>query len=146
MAFDSSGTEDRALEKVAQAAMEQCLGHAFFAVVLSPLAWRELVNVDPFASHGIPTHAKWVGDFHVRTPAVQGGAALKPGRRSRFLSTLRVACAACVRTDEGPIFMRLIERTLRRECTWRGFPSAGDWTGFSGGLASTGIRMAPRAG
>ncbi len=117
--FDSGGTQERALEMAAEQAMAQCLGRSFYTVVRSTGFLRGLLDSDPYAAHGIPAHAKRVVTFmrEARPPKV--ALPLARDGASVFLQTQREVFTAYVPTDQGPVFMRLIERAFGKDVTTR---------------------------
>jgi len=105
--FDAPLSEERALERRAEAAMAATLGRSFHTIVRTSSRLAELLAFDPYTSHGIPRDAKRVVSFlrEARPPrlplplaqdhACVGTAARgfstrrcsPPGRRARFPCT-----------------------------------------------------------
>jgi uncharacterized protein (DUF1697 family) len=117
--FDTDLTDERDIERQAEAAMTAQLGRSFHTIVRSSAALHVLLATDPYAAHGIPSHARRVVTFmrEVREPRVT--LPLAKDYSSLFLCTGREAFTAYVPTDKGPVFMTLIERAFGLDVTTR---------------------------
>src|SRR5262249_32615050 len=80
-------------------------------------ALRQMIDADPFARHRLPGNAKRIVTFLRKPskaklpPEVAGARILAMDGREVF--------TAYVPTPRGPVFMRLIEKTLGKEVTTR---------------------------
>jgi uncharacterized protein (DUF1697 family) len=107
------------LQRRAEAAMLEHLGQAFFTIVRSVDALRELLASDPYRPFRLPPGSKRIVTF-LREPAAKKlklpiefeGARILAMREGEIFS-------AYVRTPKGPVFMSLIERTFGKEVTTR---------------------------
>ena len=119
VAFDARATSEAALERRAEASMQESLGRAFYTIVRPAGALRDLVETDPYAAFALPANAKRVVSFlresrgaALRFPIESGGA--------RILSMVgREVFTAYVPGDKGPVFMALIEKAFGTEVTTR---------------------------
>lgn len=117
--FDAPLSEERALERRAEAAMAATLGRSFHTIVRTSSRLAELLAFDPYTSHGIPRGAKRVVSFlrEARPPRLP--LPLAQDHACVFLLEGREAFTAYVRTDKGPVFMQLIERAFGSDVTTR---------------------------
>ena len=116
--FDATSRSTDALEKKAEAAMQKVLGRSFMTIVRPVADLAKLVEDDPYKGLKLAAGAKRIVTFlrerpkAMKLPPTQDGA-----------SILRVdgamAFGAYERTDKGPVFMVLIERTFGKEQTTR---------------------------
>ena len=117
--FDARPAPGPALERKCEAAMHKALGRSFHAFVRPVSHLRELLTTDPFAAHGVPAKAKRVVSFlrEAREPRV---ALPLAQHESAVLCMIgREVFSAYVPTDNGPVFMRLIESTFGKDITTR---------------------------
>ena len=119
VAFDSSLTREREIEALAEKAMEQLLGHAFYTIVRPSRELRNLVATAPFAEHGIPPEAKRVVSFFREPCAARMPLPLAKDMASVFLARGREAFTAYMPADKGPVFMTLIEKAFGKNVTTR---------------------------
>src|SRR5262245_10774496 len=61
--FDARSTAAPALERRAEAAMEQLLGRGFYTIIRSVAELESLLATDPYATHAVPADAKRVVSF-----------------------------------------------------------------------------------
>lgn len=117
--FDAPLSEERALERRAEAAMAATLGRSFHTIVRTSSRLAELLAFDPYTSHGIPRDAKRVVSFlrEARPPRLP--LPLAQDHACVFLLEGREAFTAYVPTDKGPVFMQLIERAFGSDVTTR---------------------------
>jgi uncharacterized protein (DUF1697 family) len=117
--FDARAATLPKLQQRAEAAMQQGLGRSFDAFVRSTQDLQGLLDTDPFAGFGVPSHAKRVVTF------------LRTARSSRLDLPIEVDGAhivtmigcevftAYVPSAKGPVFMTLLERTFGKQITTR---------------------------
>ena len=115
--FNSRAAPEAALERKAEAAMKKHLGHSFHTIVRPVEALRALLEADPYAKFRLPGNAKRVVTF-LRQP---GKIALPPQVDGARILAMhgREVFTAYVPSSRGPVFMRLIEKTLGKEVTTR---------------------------
>ncbi len=117
--FDSPVASDDALERQAEQAMENKLGRKFYTIVRSVADLKELLAVDPYARHCIPTDAKRVVSFFRKPPGPKVVLPLAQDQASVFFVCGREAFTAYRPVDKGPVFMLLIERAFGKDVTTR---------------------------
>ena len=108
-----------ALQRKAEAAMEELLGDAFLAIVRPLEDLRALVARDPFRSFRLPPAAKRVVTFlrdrprrKLALPIEVDGARILGVQGTEVFSVY-------VPTPRGPVFMTLIEKTFGKDVTTR---------------------------
>ncbi|MPN50484.1 hypothetical protein SDC9_198111 [bioreactor metagenome] len=99
--------------------MSQHLGRSFHTIVRATRDLQTLLAGDPYAAHGIPANAKRVITFMRQPVAPRVGLPLTEDFASVFLIEDRHAFTAYVPSDNGPVFMKLIERAFGKEVTTR---------------------------
>ena len=117
--FDTTETAEPVIERQAEAAMARELGRDFFTIVRPVARLREILSDPPYEAHGIPPHAKRVVSFLRVAQAPRVPLPLAQDLASVFLCTGREVFTAYVPTDNGPVFMNLIERAFGTELTTR---------------------------
>jgi uncharacterized protein (DUF1697 family) len=118
--FAARKAGDAALERRAEAAMHESLGRAFYTIVRPVQALHDLLESDPYAGFTLPADAKRVVTF-MRAP-VAGVPALPLVARdgARILSVRgREVFSAYQPSEQGPVFMALIEKTFGTDITTR---------------------------
>jgi uncharacterized protein (DUF1697 family) len=118
--FDSKSTSDAAVERKAEAAMQEHLGRTFYTIVRRVDALRELLDADPFARFEVPANAKRVVTF-LREPPRPGKLELPlEVEEARILAVNgREILTAYVPQPNNPVFMTLIEKTFGKDLTTR---------------------------
>jgi len=117
--FDARAARDAALERKAEQCMQASLGRSFYTIVRSQQHLKDLLENDPYPALGAPAAAKRVVSFLREAPAAK--AALPPpisgasvlGVRGREVFSCYLPSA------DGPVFMRLIEKTFGKDITTR---------------------------
>jgi uncharacterized protein (DUF1697 family) len=117
--FSARTSSEASLQRKAEAAMTEQLGHAFLTIVRSIDALREMLASDPYRGFRLTPDAKRVVTFlrdkpssTLRLPIELEGA--------RILSmTDREVFSAYVQSPKGAVFMTLIEKTFGKEVTTR---------------------------
>ncbi|MFT4103110.1 MAG: DUF1697 domain-containing protein [Burkholderiaceae bacterium] len=117
--FDAPAASESELERKAEEAMQRGLGRTFYTIVRSVADLEKLLASDPYSAHGIPDDAKRVVSFlrDAATPRV--ALPLAQDHASVFLVAGREAFTAYVRSDKGPVFMKLIEQAFGSDVTTR---------------------------
>ena len=110
--FGARRATDTALERKVEAAIEKQTGKKFGVIVRSIEELQTLIDADPFKPFKLSTQAKRVVTFLRTAPAAK--LALPPERDgARILSMRgRDLLSAYERSDKGPVFMTLIEKTV----------------------------------
>jgi uncharacterized protein (DUF1697 family) len=119
VAFDARSATEAALERKAEAAMQQALGHSFYTIVRSQQHLQQMLDDDPYAGFGAPAAAKRVVSFLRAAPA--GKAALpEPVSGAQVLGVRGREVYSCyLPSADGPVFMRLIEKAYGKDITTR---------------------------
>lgn len=117
--FDARSSPVAALEKRAEACMQESLGRSFYPIVRPVAALAELLDADPFAAFALPPEAKRVVSFLRQPPST----ALDLPIESDGARILQVVGAevftAYVPSAKGPVFMTLIEKAFGTAVTTR---------------------------
>lgn len=119
VAFDTDRVDQARIEAAAEAAMARVLGRAFYTIVRSSAELADLLALDPYTAHGIPTEAKRMVSFFRTPPSPRVPLPLAQDFASVFLVRGREAFTAYVPVDKGPVFMTLIEKAFGRDVTTR---------------------------
>ena len=117
--FDTSLATENDIEQAAENAMTQILGRSFYTIVRSSTYLSELIELDPYASHGIPIDAKRVVSFMRDAQSPKVALPLAQHHASVFLHRDREIFTAYTPTDKGPVFMNLIEQAFGKNVTTR---------------------------
>jgi len=116
---DSTARSEAAVERRAERAMQEGLGHVFLPIVRSTKRLRRMIDEDPFMHHRLPAKAKCVVTF-LRTPKASA-TPLPPAKDD--VTLLRQSkgeiFTAYVPGPKGPVFMRMIEKTFGKAVTTR---------------------------
>jgi uncharacterized protein (DUF1697 family) len=119
VAFSARATSEAAIERKAEAAMENRLGRSFYTIVRPTDALRELLEADPFASFRLPANAKRVVTF-LREPLKSRPSLPLEVDGARILAMNgREAFTIYVPSARGPVFMTLIAKTFGLNVTTR---------------------------
>jgi uncharacterized protein (DUF1697 family) len=117
--FTARAAAAAALERRAEAAMAEGLGHAFYTIVRPTSALCQLLDADPFAAFRLPANAKRVITF-LREPHASDLSLPLEVDGARILTMKgREAFTAYVPGPRGPVFMTLIEKTFGSNVTTR---------------------------
>ena len=117
--FSARPSPDVALARDAEAAMKQRLGRAFLAIVRPVDRLREILDADPYRSFRLASGAKRVVTFLRRPPAVPPKLPVARAGARVLLLRGSEAFTVYVRSEQGPVFMNLIEETFGVEVTTR---------------------------
>jgi uncharacterized protein (DUF1697 family) len=122
--FDATAKSEAAVVRKAEAAMAEHLGKAFYTIVRPVSALQALLERDPFAGFRLPPKAKRVVTFlRDAPPPVVLPAVLEDARILAIEG--REAFTIYVPSGNGPVFMRLIEKTLGADVTTRTWDTVG---------------------
>jgi len=119
VAFTARVSSVTTLQRRVEEAMQGELGRSFGTFVRPASQLQDLIESDPYAKFGLPPEAKRVVTFlqtpsetTVQLPIEQAGATILTATATEVLS-------AYVPSADGPIFMRLLERTFGMSITTR---------------------------
>jgi uncharacterized protein (DUF1697 family) len=116
--FDAAARTEVAVVRKAEAAMVQHLGKSFYTIVRPVQELQALLDRDPFATFPLPAHAKRVVTFlRERPPPVALPVTLEDAQILAIEG--REVFTVYVPSGNGPVFMRLIEKTLGTDVTTR---------------------------
>jgi len=119
VAFDVSSKSEAALEKRAEAALQESLGRSFYTIVRSSSYLKELLALDPYAAFTFPAEAKRVVSF-LRVPCESKVSLPISSDDAYVLGAIdREVFTAYTPNPKGPVFMQLIERTFGANVTTR---------------------------
>jgi uncharacterized protein (DUF1697 family) len=117
--FEARAADEAALERRAELAVKKKLGREFMTFVRSVAALRELTEADPYRAFKLAPDAKRVVTFlreppatKLRLPVEMDGARILAVRGGEAFS-------AYVRSEKGPVFMKLIAQTFGDAVTTR---------------------------
>jgi len=117
--FSARRTADVALEKKIEAALEEHVGKKFGTIVRSIDELQALLDAEPYQSFRLPEGSKRVVTFLRSEPEKK--LKLPPALDGAQIWTVRgrEALSSYVRSDKGPVFMALIEKTFGKDVTTR---------------------------
>ena len=117
--FSARAASDVALQRKAEAAMQEHLGRTFATIVRSIDELQALIAADPFSKHRLPPESKRIVTF-LREAPTRALPRLPEQDGARILQVSgREVFTAYVRTPKGPVFMSLIEKTFGEDVTTR---------------------------
>lgn len=119
VAFDARPARDATLESRIEAAMQRSIDRVFYTIVRPVETLSGLLRQDPFAAFALPHDAKRVVSF-LRKSCPTSLVLPPPADDARILAVAgREVFTAYVRSDKGPVFMKLIEKTFGEAVTTR---------------------------
>ena len=117
--FDAPRASVRTLERRAESAMQEHLGHAFLTIIRPVNGLKKLLRLNPFSTFELPHNAKRIVTFlrdkptkKLRLPIEQDGARILLMKGGMIFS-------AYVPSPKGAAFMVVIEKTLGKDNTTR---------------------------
>jgi uncharacterized protein (DUF1697 family) len=125
--FSSRASTRQRLQTRAEAGMEEALGRSFMTIVRELAELEAMIAGDPFARFKLPAQSKRVITFlrdasapheKLRFPVSLGHAHIYGVRDG-------AAFGSYVQSEEGPVFMRLIEKTLGKAVSTRTWETVG---------------------
>lgn len=117
--FSARAATAAALERKAEAAMEQRMGKRFLTIVRAVDDLKKLLATDPYRGVRLPPDAKKDVTFLKTAPAKKLAPAKDDGCWLVGLQGLEVFSAHIPNNPRGAVFMQLIEKTLGKEQTTR---------------------------
>lgn len=119
LVFSARRASEAALQRSAEAAMTHALGRTFLTVVRPVDDLRALVEADPYREFRLPPGAKRIVVFLRDPPSDPPALPVERDGSHLLLLRDRVVLGAYVQSPNGPVFMRLIEKTLGKAVTTR---------------------------
>ena len=123
--FSGRRAADVAIERKVEAAIEKQVGKKFGVIVRAIDELQGLIDADPYQAFRLPAAAKRVVTFlraapekKLKLPPELDGARIWAIRGREVLS-------AYTRSDKGPVFMALIEKTFGKDVTTRTWDTVG---------------------
>lgn len=124
--FDTATASQNSIQRRAEAAMTKHLKKSFLTIVRSVDALQELIDSDPYEDFRLAPGTKRVVTFLREKPATQLTLPVKMGSaRILAMTATEVFSAYVPGSDEAPVFMSLIEKTLGKELTTRTWETIG---------------------
>jgi len=125
VAFNARTASEAVLQRRAEAAMLDQLGHAFMTFVRPVDTLEGLLESDPYRSFRLDAGAKRVVTFLRDEPPAK--LKLPPARDGARILLVkgREAFSAYTRTPKGPVFMTLIAETFGKDVTTRTWDTIG---------------------
>jgi uncharacterized protein (DUF1697 family) len=117
--FTSRAASSASLQKKAEAAMEEKLGHRFLTIVRPVDALREILKGDPYEAFRLPANAKRIVTFLREQPAAKIELPIEMDGATILLMKESEVFSAYLPTPKGPVFMTLIEKTFGKDVTTR---------------------------
>ncbi len=117
--FNARASSPAALERRAEKAMQSGLDRSFGATVRSADHLQAFIESDPYAGFRLPASAKKVVSF-LRSP-VERALELPIAQDTASILAVRGSEVLCAYLPgpQGPVFMRLLERTFGKTITTR---------------------------
>ena len=117
--FSGRRATDVAIEKKIEAALEEHVGKKFGTIVRSIAELEALLEADPYQAFRLPAGSKRVVTFLRAEPEKK--LKLPPALDGAQIWTVRgrEALSSYVRSDKGPVFMVLLEKTFGKDVTTR---------------------------
>ncbi len=117
--FDAEARSEAALEKKVEEALSKDLGQDFPTIVRSTRYLQEMIDADPYSEFRLKAGSKKVVTFLKKKPGPK--ISLPPeidGARLLLVKGTEVFTSYVI-SPKGPVFMKLIEKTLGKEVTTR---------------------------
>ncbi len=118
--FNARAATETALERKAEATMQEHLGKSFYTIVREASALQALLSADPYCAFALPSEAKRVVTFLRSAPSELSITLPLELDGARILAAQdREIFSAYVPSPNGPVFMTLIEKTFGKNVTTR---------------------------
>lgn len=119
VAFDAATSSVSELEQRIEAAMLRNLPRSFYTIVRPSTHLQALLATDPFAPFGFPAQAKRVVSFLREPRPPQVPLPLTEGMATVVCQLGAEVFTAYLPGDDGPVFMKLIEKAFGAAVTTR---------------------------
>jgi uncharacterized protein (DUF1697 family) len=123
--FSSRASTIEKLQARAEAGMRKALGKSFLTLVRELSELEALLDSNPYASVELPAKSKRVVTFLREPPATKPKLPISLGQARIFSLKDGAAFGSYVPEIEGPLFMKLIEKTLGKDVTTRTWETIG---------------------
>jgi len=110
-----------------EAAMQKDLGRVFATTVRSIDELAALVASDPYKAFKLAPSSKRIVTLLHSKPTGAGETSHRAGWRAPSVHQGTEILGAYVRSENGPVFMRLIEKTFGKDLTTRTWDTLGKW-------------------
>jgi uncharacterized protein (DUF1697 family) len=117
--FSSRASKIEKLQARAEAGMQEALGRSFLTLVRELSELEALLASDPYASFKLPAKSKRVVTFMRKPPATEPKLPVSLGQARIFCMKDGAALGSYVPEIEGPLFMKLIEKTFGKDVSTR---------------------------
>jgi uncharacterized protein (DUF1697 family) len=117
--FRSPSASETALQRRAEAAMDEELGRTFLTIIRPVDVLRDLLAADPYRRFRVHPTAKRVVTFLRERPATKLALPIERDGAHILAMTDREVFTVYTRTPKGPVFMALIEDAFGKEQTTR---------------------------
>lgn len=121
--FSSRASTRAKLQARAEAGMEKALGKSFMTIVRELSELEALLAADPYAAFKLPAQSKRVITFLREPPATKPKLPVGVGQAHIFCLEDGCAFGSYVPQVDGPLFMKLIEKTLGKDVSTRTWES-----------------------
>jgi uncharacterized protein (DUF1697 family) len=117
--FNSPRVSEATLRRRIEEALQESLGRTFLPFVRSIATLEQMIEADPYAQFKLRAGSKRIVTFLLEPPAAQLELPVElHGARILKVQGCEVF-GAYVRSDRGPVFMQLIDKTFGKEQTTR---------------------------
>lgn len=123
--FSCRASTPRKLQARAEASMTELLGRSFMTIVRELSELEAMIASDPYARFKLPAKSKRVVTFLRELPEKEPRLPVSLGEARLHCVEGGAAFSSYVKSEEGPIFMRLIEKTLGKQVSTRTWETVG---------------------
>ncbi|HET8625110.1 MAG TPA: DUF1697 domain-containing protein [Gemmatimonadales bacterium] len=127
--FTAPRSSDASLQRRAEAAMSDRLGHAFLTIVRPVDYLRELLASDPYRAFQLEPGTKRIVTFLRDKPRAALSLPIELDGARILVTRGREILSAYVPSPKGAVFMTLIEKTFGKEQTTRTWETVGKVAG-----------------
>ena len=117
--FTARAASPASLERRAEAAMTERLGHSFLTIVRPMDRLRKLIASDPYSGFAVAPDAKRIVTFLRKIPGAIPKLPLERDGVSIFMAQGTEVFSAYRPNPKGPVFMTLLQKTFGSEQTTR---------------------------
>jgi uncharacterized protein (DUF1697 family) len=117
--FSARSASEAAIQRRAEAAMEERLGHRFLTIVRPVDALREMLADDPYEAFRLAAGSKRIVTFLREKPKAKLELPIEMDGARILLMKGSEVFSAYLPTPKGPVFMTLIEKTFGKDVTTR---------------------------
>jgi uncharacterized protein (DUF1697 family) len=119
VAFSARSQAVSTLERKVESALEKHLGRSFQTFVRPSSYLQQLVKRAPYGKFDLPAKAKHVVTFLRSAPKAKISLPIEQSQVFILKLERTEVFSAYVATDEGPVFMTMLEKTFGKEITTR---------------------------